>query len=124
MLHILKILFLCGIFLSVPCLSTECLAEDKTGITLAKAQICEEVKQGECLFPNKIISFSKGKIYCYTVFDSVNNPSIVYHKWYHRDELVVTHTLKIKSSYHVATSSMQIREKDKGPWRIEIANED
>lgn len=114
------------LFLSILALdqltNLECNAQLTDGIRLVKAEICEDSKQGECIFPNKILSFSNNKVFCYTAFDLIAEPTFVYHKWYHRDELIATFTLKLKPGYYASVSSIQVKEKDKGPWKVEVVD--
>lgn len=99
-----------------------CYAQPTDEIKLVKAEICEDSKQGECIFPNKILPFSNNKVFCYTAFDSIGKPTFIYHKWYYRDEPMATFTLKLKPGYYASLSNIQIREKDKGPWKVEIVD--
>ena len=42
------------------------------------------------------------------------------HKWYRRGELITTKRLTLKPPRWSTYSSIQLREADKGPWRVEI----
>lgn len=115
-----RLIIFLPILLLVYLFKIECNAQSTDEYKLIKAEICEDSKQGECIFPNKILSFSNNKVFCYTAFDFIAKPTFIYHKWYHRDELIATFTLKLKPGYYASLSNIQIKEKDKGPWKVEI----
>ena len=92
-------------------------------LTLAKAAMCEGIK--EYIPKNQGIVFPTaiGKIYCFTVFDPVPQKTVIYHNWYRNDELITKVKLTLKPPRWSTFSSIQLREADKGPWRVEIVDE-
>jgi hypothetical protein len=46
------------------------------------------------------------------------------HKWYQRDNLVTEKQLTINPPRWSSFTSVQLRDADKGPWRVEISDED
>jgi hypothetical protein len=48
----------------------------------------------------------------------------VFHVWYHRDRLVAKRRLVLQPPSWKLYSTMQLRETDKGPWRVEILGAD
>lgn len=89
---------------------------------LARAVMAEKV---ENLVPvRSAIAFPVGigQVYCYTAFDPVPQPAIIYHRWYHRENLSTQTRLRIYPPRWSTYSVIQLRETDKGPWRVEITD--
>jgi len=97
-------------------------AEDKMP-QLKTALVCEVVKNGTCERPTVVLSVEKKQAFCYTLFENVSAPRIIYHRWYHRGELTTQVKLKLQPPRWATYSSIQLREADKGPWQIEIVDE-
>jgi hypothetical protein len=97
--------------------------EEPRTLTLVQAVMCEEV-QGQTP-QNEAIAFSLkvGKVICFTAFDPVPEKTFIYHKWFFRDALHRDVRLTLKPPRWASVSSMQLREADKGPWRVEIRDE-
>ncbi len=95
----------------------------KKSIHLARAVMCENL---ESYVPSQIavvFSIDAGRIFCYTEFDNVPAKTFVFHKWYRRDVLVTTKRLILKPPRWSSYSSIQLREADKGPWRVVITDQ-
>jgi hypothetical protein len=92
-------------------------------LTLRRAVICEGVKD---FAPEKqavVFSVTTGKIFCYTYFDPVPEKSDIYHSWYHKDKLITNQKLSLKPPRWSTYSAIQLRESDKGPWRVTITDQ-
>ena len=87
---------------------------------LIQAIVCEEVKDGIPYNASVAFSISAGKIYCFTFFDSITEEMPIYHHWIFRDRPSARIRLSLKPSRWATFSSIQLREADKGPWRVEI----
>jgi hypothetical protein len=93
-------------------------------LTLVDAVMCEEVKD---LAPKNqaiVFSLTLGKVSCFNSFDPVPEESFVYHSWFFRDKLSTRIKLSLKPPRWSTFSSIQLREADQGPWRVEIADRD
>jgi hypothetical protein len=88
--------------------------------TLAQAVTCESVKDYAPVNPGVVFSTSIGRVLCFTSFDSVPQKTVIYHYWFHRDELINKQRLTLQTPRWSSFSSIQLRESDKGPWRVEI----
>ena len=89
---------------------------------LALAVMCEVI---EDLTPkNRAVVFSIkiGEVSCFTSFDPVPNKTFIYHKWFHKDELSTQKKLTLQPPRWATYSKIQLRETDKGPWRVEITD--
>lgn len=91
-------------------------------LSLIQALVCEDVKEGIPANPAIVFSISVGKIYCYTLFDQISEDTIVYHHWYFRDKPSARIRLSLRHPRWSTFSSIQLRETDKGPWRVEIVD--
>ena len=91
-------------------------------LSLVQALVCEDVKDGIPANPAIVFSISAGKIYCYTLFDQIAEDTFVYHHWFFRDKPSARIRLSLKHPRWSTYSSIQLREADKGPWRVEITD--
>jgi hypothetical protein len=89
-------------------------------LSLEKATMCEGIKEYEPVNQSVAFSLEIGKIYCFTAFDIVPSKTMIYHHWYRNDRLVTSKRLTLKTPKWSTFSSIQLREADKGPWRVEI----
>jgi hypothetical protein len=89
-------------------------------LTLKEAYMCEAVKNFYPINPAVVFSISAKSICCFTVFDPVPEKMVIYHKWYRKDRLTTTQSLTLEPPAWRTYSSIQLREADKGPWRVEV----
>jgi hypothetical protein len=96
---------------------------NKTGtLTLVQAAMCEEVRNRTPYNPGIVFSSILGKVICFTDFSPVLEKTFVYHKYYFMDELSAKIKLTLNPPRWATRSSIQLRETDKGPWRVEIVD--
>jgi hypothetical protein len=91
--------------------------------TLTHAVMCEAISDYVPIHPAVVFSIDIGKVSCFTAFDSVLERTYIYHKWYHYDKLSTKKKLFLKAPRWSTYSSIQLREADRGPWRVEITNQ-
>jgi len=87
---------------------------------LTRAVMCEIIENFEPLGVAAVFPVEAGRVSCYTAFRGIHDTTHVVHKWYRRDELVTTKRLTLKTPSWATYSSIQLREADKGPWRVEV----
>lgn len=92
-------------------------------LKLARNVMCEKVENLTPIRQAVVFPVSIGQVYCYTSFDSVPQPTMIYHRWYHRDELSTQTRLRLYPPKWATYSVVQLRETDKGPWRVEISDQ-
>ncbi len=92
-------------------------------LTLSQAVMCEKVENLTPSKPAIVFSVSSGQVCCFTSFDPVPQPTMVYHRWYRRDELSTQTRLRVYPPKWATYSVIQLRETDKGPWRVEIVDQ-
>ena len=91
-------------------------------LTLTTHVMCEGVKDYTPVNPSVVFSIGIGKVSCFTIFDPVPESTYIYHKWFHKDKLSTRKTLFLNPPRWSTYSSIQLRETDKGPWRVEIVD--
>jgi hypothetical protein len=89
-------------------------------LQLTRAVMCETIENYVPIGVAAVFSVESGRTSCYTAFKSILDTTHIVHKWYRRDELVTTKRLTLKSPSWATYSSIQLREADKGPWRVEV----
>ena len=92
-------------------------------LTLVSAVICESIKEFSPQYPAIVFSVSTGGVSCFSFFDPVPQTTPIYHYWYYRDKLTTQFKLTLKSPSWSTFSSIQLRESDIGPWRVEITDQ-
>lgn len=118
----IKILFWAVIFLLF---STQAWSEKPNPkMVLVQAVVCESIENFQPVNPAVVFSISHGQIFCFSNFDPVREKTHVFHKWYKRDKLIFTMRLTLSPPKWSSFSTIQIREADKGPWRVEIRDVD
>jgi hypothetical protein len=90
--------------------------------SLTAAVMCEDVQDRQPLNEGVVFSIGIGKVFCYTVFDAVPENTYVTHNWYNRDNLSTKIKLQLQAPRWTTYSAIQLRESDKGPWRVEITD--
>ncbi len=90
---------------------------------LTDAVMCETIRAFKPVNKGAVFSVSVGKIFCYTAFDNIPAKMFIHHHWYRQDQLVTRRALQLLPPRWSSASSIQIREADKGPWRVEITDD-
>jgi Protein of unknown function (DUF2914) len=91
---------------------------------LAHGVMCEAIESYKPVNPSAVFSVSRGKLMCFTEFDIVPHQTDIFHNWIKHGELVFRKRLVLKPPRWSSVSSIQLREADKGPWRMEIRGAD
>ena len=90
--------------------------------TLVRAVLCETIRDLAPVNRAAVFSISKGEVACFSSFDPVLRETFIYHKWYSRDKLSTQKKLHLKPPKWSAYSKIQLREMDKGPWRVDVVD--
>lgn len=91
--------------------------------TLVKAVMCDSIQKLAPANPAVVFSIDLGRISCFTEFDQVTHQTVIRHKWYRKDTLISVKQLTLNPPRWSSFSSMQLRDADKGPWRIDVTDE-
>lgn len=120
----LEIIAGCLLILFLSAGYAELLAQENGGeekkLAITQAVMCEEIRDYEPYNKAVVFSISAGKVYCFTAFNPVPRDMFVYHSWYRRDRLITTRRLSLKTPEWSVFSTIQLRQADKGPWRVEV----
>ena len=92
-------------------------------LTLATAFMCERIEGNKPYEPGIVISASRGNVFCFTHFDPVPAKTFIYHNWFFREKLRAKRKLSLTPPRWSTYTKLRIKEKDKGPWRVEILDE-
>ncbi len=91
---------------------------------LVQAVMCESIEKFVPINEAVVFSVDIGQVFCFTGFDPVPEKLIIYHKWYHWGVLISVKPLTLSPPRWSSLSSMQLRGTDKGPWQVDITDED
>jgi hypothetical protein len=86
--------------------------------------MCEKVENLIPIRSGVTFSVSVGQVFCFTSFNPVPKTTVIYHRWYHKDELSTQTRLRLYPPRWATYSVIQLRETDKGPWRVEVSDQD
>jgi len=92
-------------------------------LTLVRAVMCETIQEYAPAHPAVVFSIELGKVSCFTEFDPVPEKTFIHHKWYQNDNLVTEKQLTLNPPKWASFTSVQLRDADKGPWRVEVTDE-
>ncbi|MCP4106617.1 MAG: DUF2914 domain-containing protein [Desulfobacteraceae bacterium] len=85
--------------------------------------MCEAVENYAPKNQAIVFSIAFGKVFCYTLFDHVPEKTFIVHNWFHIDKLNTKRKLSLNPPHWSTFSSIQLRETDKGPWRVEVTDQ-
>ena len=92
-------------------------------LTMVKASLCESIEGATPRNEAIVFSVAIGKVSCLTSFDPVPEQTVIFHNWFYRDELTTRRQLTLQTPRWATFSSIQLRDADKGPWRVEVTDE-
>lgn len=92
-------------------------------LKLQTAVMCEDIRDHDPENQAIVFPVAAGKVSCFTFFNPVPEKTVVYHIWYHRDKVATKKKLILDPPFWKTYSSIQLREDDKGPWRVEITDQ-
>ncbi|MDD9301993.1 MAG: DUF2914 domain-containing protein [Desulfobacter sp.] len=90
---------------------------------LSQAVMCTAIETFKPVDPAVVFSISRGEVFCFSRFDPVLEKTHIFHRWYKRDKLIFTMKLTLSPPKWSSFSRIQIRDADKGPWRVEILDD-
>lgn len=121
---VLSALLLPAITAGQPSGSGQLATAQSAELVLGESTVCENIQNGIPEQSAVAFSVSLKRVYCYTDFSTVPEKSFAYHNWYLRDNLKASVKLTVRPPRWSTYSSIQLRDSDKGPWRIEITDEE
>ena len=97
---------------------------DQPRMVLANAVMCEGISNFKPLNPAVVFSVSQGEVFCFSEFDPVYEKTAIFHNWYKKEKLIFSMRLVLSVPKWSSFSRVQMRDADKGRWRVEIRDED
>lgn len=94
-----------------------------TSNPVGRSVMCENVIDNHPVNETVLFSIANGKAVCFTYLTQVSKKIILFHNWYKTDKLSSRFPLPIEPLQGFALTKIQLRESDKGPWRVEIVDE-
>jgi hypothetical protein len=89
---------------------------------LTMATMCEGISESMAVNPTIVFPVGNKNAYCLSAFDAVKEKTHINHFWYRRDKLVSNVRLLIQPPRWTTYSSIDLRESDKGPWRVDVVD--
>ncbi len=99
-----------------------CAEQPQDKMKMVQAVMCESIENFRPINPGVVFSISSGEVFCFSEFDPVFEKTHVLHQWYKKDKLIFTMRLTLSPPKWSSFSRIQLRDVDKGPWRVEILN--
>ena len=99
---------------------SQAVSQESGVLTLKEAVMCEEIKERAPVNKTIVFSLAVRKALCFTSFSEVPEKVIIYHNWYKQDKLIARVRLRLQPPQWATFSSIPLKAKDKGPWRVEV----
>jgi hypothetical protein len=109
-----------GFFILIVFSGSQAVSQESEVLTLGKAVMCEEIKDRKPINETIIFSIASRRAICFTSFSKVPEKVVIFHNWYKYDKLIARVRLRLKPPQWASFSSIPLKEKDKGPWRVEV----
>lgn len=113
-----------GVVLVVPCAAwAQEISVPSEEPTLIKAVMCESIQKLTPTNEAIVFSIDLGQVSCFTEFDPVPKQTVIYHKWHRKGRLITVKQLTVNPPRWSSFSSIQLRETDKGPWLVDVTDQ-
>jgi hypothetical protein len=99
---------------------SQAVSQEGGVLTLGEAVMCEEIKGRKPVNKTIVFSIAARRAICFTSFSKVPDKVIIFHNWYKYDRLIAKVRLRLQPPQWSSFSSIPLKEKDKGPWRVEV----
>jgi hypothetical protein len=99
---------------------SQAVSQEGGVLTLGEAVMCEEIKGRKPVNKTILFSIAARRAICFTSFSKVPEKVIIFHNWYKYDKLIAKVRLRLTPPQWSSLSSIPLKEKDKGPWRVEV----
>ena len=96
------------------------LVESPQELTLVQAVMCEGLRSLVPLNEAATFSIEREEVFCFLDFDPVPEKTSIRISWFWRDERRLNRKFTLYSPRWSTLDSMQLRDADKGPWRVEV----
>lgn len=96
------------------------LVESPQKLTLVRAAMCEGLRGLGPLNEAVTFSIEREEVFCFLNFDPVPEKTSIRISWFWKDERRRNPKFILYSPRWSTLDSMQLRDADKGPWRVEV----
>ncbi len=94
--------------------------ESPQELTLVRAVMCEGLRGLGPLNEAVAFSIEREEVFCFLNFDPVPEKTPIRISWFWKDERRRNPKFILKPPRWSTLDSMQLRDADKGPWRVEV----
>jgi hypothetical protein len=85
--------------------------------------VCSAIESGRPLGRSVIFSSEQGVLYCYSDFTRVAEVEHITHRWFFWDREIAHFNLTLQPPRWSAYSSLKVGPDKKGPWRVEVRDQ-
>ena len=93
-------------------------------LTLVQAVMCEGLRGIVPVNQAKVFSIRREKVHCFFDFAPVPEKTSIRVSWYLRDVRRLNRRYTLYPPKWSVEDSIQLRDEDKGPWRVEVRDAD
>ena len=116
------------LLLTTPCLAQEPAEEpasppEEAPALTVSATICTEIQEREPVGAGDTFPATVGKLFCHTLVEGAEEPTLITHVWYYGEENLAEVTLEVNSVRWRTWSSKNIIESWTGGWHVDILDE-
>ena len=86
--------------------------------------VCSGIESGKPLGRSVVFSAAQGTLYCYSDFTRVAAVEHIAHRWFFWEREVAHFNLTLQPPRWSAYSSLKAGPEKKGPWRVEVLDQD
>jgi hypothetical protein len=97
---------------------------DDTRTQAGEVFACSGIEAGRPLGRSVVFSAAQGTLYCYSDFTRVAEVEHVTHRWFFLDREVAHFNLTLQPPRWSAYSSLKVTPDKKGPWRVDVLDQD
>jgi hypothetical protein len=92
------------------------------GNAVSRSIMCENIIDSRPVNETIVFSIANNRAICFTYLNQVTQKTVLFQNWYKADKLNSRFPLEIEPMQGSTFSKIQLRESDKGPWRVEITD--
>lgn len=116
------------LLLTTPCFAQEPAEEpasppEEAPALTVTATICTEIQEREPVGAGNTFPATVGKLFCHTLVEGAEEPTMVTHVWYHGEDKMAEVALEVNSVRWRTWSSKNIVESWTGGWHVDILDE-
>ena len=95
----------------------------KTGLTVRRIVICEDVKDREPAAIDSVFT-NVERLCCFTEINGADEPTHIQHVWYHGNKEMLRIKLSVRASHWRTYSAKRILSEWTGNWRVDVIDDE